>query len=157
MKQLKILLLLIGLTYPGIARSDLIMTDFLYHQYRFTNVDKYPEIALIQVVFSERKDRKLEMVSEIKSDQLYKRWDPYPIYLYIVRRSYLESKNLYSIDWKHDPNVHKFDIVLKIKNKSGPRVHTIIDEYKFTKSNTQYIIINTAVRVLRKSIFSYYF
>lgn len=82
MKQLKILLLLIGLTYPGIARSDLIMTDFLYHQYRFTNVDKYPEIALIQVVFSERKDRKLEMVSEIKSDQLYKRWYPYPIYHY---------------------------------------------------------------------------
>src|SRR5574344_706345 len=82
MKHLKLLVLLVGLAYAGNARSDLIMTDFLYHQYRFTNVDKYPEIALIQVMFSEDEDRKLEMVSEIKSDQLYKRWYPYPIYHY---------------------------------------------------------------------------
>ena len=49
-KHLKLLVLLVGLTYAGIARSDIVLVDAVsLCGFRISNVDDYPKIALVAV------------------------------------------------------------------------------------------------------------
>lgn len=144
MKHLKLLVLLVGLAYAGIARSDIVMVDALsLCGFRISNVDDYPKIALVAVRNFNNDDQHFAFI--VKSNQRYRMGESISIHFYIVDKSYIESKELSSIHWEKDSRVKKINYVLKKKDKSNLNGRAFIDNLKLSKSMNKYKLTLTKI------------
>jgi hypothetical protein len=149
MKHLKLLVLLVGLAYAGIARSDIVMVDALsLCGFRISNVDDYPKIALVAVIHNKGSNDDQNIAFLVKSNQRYRMGESISIHFYIVDKSYIESKELSSIHWEKDSRVKKINYVLKKKDNSNLKGQIFIDNFKLTKSMNKYMLTLTKVEEL---------
>lgn len=146
MKHLKLLVLLVGLAYAGIARSDIVMVDALsLCGFRISNVDDYPKIALVAVIHNKGSNDDQNIAFLVKSNQRYRMGESISIHFYIVDKSYIESKELSSIHWEKDSRVKKINYVLKKKDKSNLNGRAFIDNLKLSKSMNKYKLTLTKI------------